>query len=879
MSVPDLASSPHHPSSSVGERGRRRSTTPLNLSLDSDDTNSYLSVLQSASEECVRGLGCLQKVAPKLPTTSVFAEDVHTLLYTVGNVEVALHQFVDRELVGAESLHRRREQGATLQDALGKATNLRSTLQGSLLAGGIASLLHLFALCLRRINEQLEAILELEELGEAYGELVATAACVAFVRRVSSRRGPYQTARAIATVVGTGCAARALLLRLRRRRAAAALHRSQQRLTLILQLWWLATSVLQRAHKHKSSSYIELDRLSRQQSAGDGGGGGGLANGGPANGGAIARFADGSPPQLATGSRNTSRNSSSGAVAALLAAEAEERARRVSISSGSGIWTQMGSLPPSRSYPQLIAQPGLHDIDDEHKNALRQLFDVAVPWSAVGVAHAFWWEDTHPIIALTQHGINAFYAAMFAARRALSANRLLNLAGGEYALAAFLMPWFLCNPSRAGAEVYASWNAIDVKVMQIVYAPLRWPASVQLCRALFGADLHHAEHRIRGMRIVVISEDPIPEAGEAWAGRGGGGGGGGGGGSGGSPQGGGRGGGPPPPGGQRPEILSRPTVLFIPGGAFVADFEAVDMVFLYKWVREAHCTLIYMTYDFAPQAPFPTALNEVVAVYKALRQGTHDAQIGFRASPLVLAGLSAGGNLAVSSMLSILSPHLLHGRSSLSSPSPAAAHGRKFERGPSSVDALGDAADTDGGAGAGNGHGNGAGNGHPAPAASAAEECPMPEAMILICPVLNLNRSPSPSRVAFCADTLLPQPLLNAFADAYDGSSRDSPIVSCDPLLSPALAPDEAIRRLPLTHIQVGGFDPLLDDSVDFNTRIRRLGVPGDMRIHRTLPHTFFSFPHWHATPEVQQAMRTSLAWLEDSLWRGRTSNSGARSD
>jgi acetyl esterase/lipase len=52
---------------------------------------------------------------------------------------------------------------------------------------------------------------------------------------------------------------------------------------------------------------------------------------------------------------------------------------------------------------------------------------------------------------------------------------------------------------------------------------------------------------------------------------------------------------------------------------------------------------------------------------------------------------------------------------------------------------------------------------------------------------------------------------------------------------------------------QVGGFDPLLDDSVDFNTRIRRLGVPGEMRIHRTLPHTFLSFPHWlHTVPEVR---------------------------
>ena len=58
----------------------------------------------------------------------------------------------------------------------------------------------------------------------------------------------------------------------------------------------------------------------------------------------------------------------------------------------------------------------------------------------------------------------------------------------------------------------------------------------------------------------------------------------------------------------------------------------------------------------------------------------------------------------------------------------------------------------------------------------------------------------------------------------------------------------------------MGGFDPLLDDSVDFNTRIRRLGVPGEMRIHRTLPHTFLSFPHWlHTVPEVQQALALSI--------------------
>ena len=62
----------------------------------------------------------------------------------------------------------------------------------------------------------------------------------------------------------------------------------------------------------------------------------------------------------------------------------------------------------------------------------------------------------------------------------------------------------------------------------------------------------------------------------------------------------------------------------------------------------------------------------------------------------------------------------------------------------------------------------------------------------------------------------------------------------------------------------------MLDDSVDFNTRIRRLGVAGEMHIHRTLPHTFLSFPHWlYLVPEVQAALALSIESLEDMLWNG----------
>ena len=83
-----------------------------------------------------------------------------------------------------------------------------------------------------------------------------------------------------------------------------------------------------------------------------------------------------------------------------------------------------------------------------------------------------------------------------------------------------------------------------------------------------------------------------------------------------------------------------------------------------------------------------------------------------------------------------------------------------------------------------------------------------------------------------------------------------------DPLLSPAFAPDAALRVLPPTCILSGGFDPLLDDAVDFNTRLRRLGVPGELRIYRSLPHTFLSFPHLHLLPAVEEALEFSSGWI-----------------
>eukprot|EP00965_Chrysotila_dentata_P259236 6213488-Pleurochrysis_carterae.AAC.2 len=48
----------------------------------------------------------------------------------------------------------------------------------------------------------------------------------------------------------------------------------------------------------------------------------------------------------------------------------------------------------------------------------------------------------------------------------------------------------------------------------------------------------------------------------------------------------------------------------------------------------------------------------------------------------------------------------------------------------------------------------------------------MPHAMLLLCPVVNICRSPSPSRISFASDVLLPMPLLRAFGAAYDQAAE-----------------------------------------------------------------------------------------------------------
>lgn len=482
---------------------------------------SYIQTLKAASTECVDACDTLKRIIPALPLSSGFAQNVHTIFYVVCNVETVLHHFIDRELLQVRNGDpRSREHGARLQDAIERATSsstVKPTVKASLLAGGIASLLHLFAHTLHRLNQQLENVLEAERRGDAYAELSAAVALAFILRRASPQ---WRRMRLAAMGTCAVCSVRALQLRLERRRKIAELDSSQERLTLLLHLWGLATSVLQRAHKANSTSYLDLHSMDRR--------------------GSLSRPS--SPGGLSASER---ANGSMGRVTSIegLASASGASGLNGGLSGGLG-------LTSARSYVQLVACPGPQDMDAEHKQASRALMDTCVPWTGGKVPHAFWW-DSDPVLLTTQRAINAAIAAMVVSLRAVKTARQL-FGGGEYALAVFLLPWYLAFPRLAANEVYAIWMSPSIHDLQTIYAPLRWSASVALARRLFGSDLAYEEHRIQGVRIVVIARERLaPER-------------------------------PPSHAGSRlvssaasdaRPLYERPTVLFVPGGAFVADFE------------------------------------------------------------------------------------------------------------------------------------------------------------------------------------------------------------------------------------------------------------------------------------------------------------------
>lgn len=91
---------------------------------------------------------------------------------------------------------------------------------------------------------------------------------------------------------------------------------------------------------------------------------------------------------------------------------------------------------------------------------------------------------------------------------------------------------------------------------------------------------------------------------------------------------------------------SRPTkiMLFMHGGGFVFNSTKLHRDLIARIASAAKVTALSLDYSLAPEHPFPTALNEVVAAYKWLLSRNVPA------ANITLVGDSAGGSLVLSTL-------------------------------------------------------------------------------------------------------------------------------------------------------------------------------------------------------------------------------------
>jgi acetyl esterase/lipase len=269
----------------------------------------------------------------------------------------------------------------------------------------------------------------------------------------------------------------------------------------------------------------------------------------------------------------------------------------------------------------------------------------------------------------------------------------------------------------------------------------------------------------------------------------------------------------------------RDVIFHLTGGGFFAHIIASDLPYLLDWSAMTGAVVICPEYALLPEHTFPFALNQIERVYQALVSDEAVPALGFETNTIVVTGESAGGNLAAALCVKI---------------GTAAAAAAVVDDDGVLVSSR-----------------------NPPVEAAATERIRMPGALMLSCPVLNLSLELSLSRVAGTNDPVLPSGLLTAISDAY--LPPELGISKREPLASPLFASDQILNRFPPTLLFASSQDPLLDDSVVFNQRLRSVGVDSSLFAANNMPHAYLGLGT-AGFPEAQQVQQLCVSWLNQQL-------------
>ncbi|XP_061109842.1 hormone-sensitive lipase-like isoform X1 [Conger conger] len=295
------------------------------------------------------------------------------------------------------------------------------------------------------------------------------------------------------------------------------------------------------------------------------------------------------------------------------------------------------------------------------------------------------------------------------------------------------------------------------------------------------------------------------------------------------------------------------------GGGFVAHTSKSHENYLKSWAQDLGMPILSVDYSLAPEAPFPRALEECFYAYCWALKHCH--LLGSTAERVCLAGDSAGGNLCITVAMRAMSqgvrvpdgimaayPATL--LTTYASPSrlltlidPLLPLGVIYK-------CLSAYAGTEPQTGTSETEGT---MKTPTDTVSSPPSDPSQDQTSQD-PGSEKHQAENPSE-----GSVVPPSGWEEYPEGFrplrseqlaDISLRCSPI-NRNPYVSPLLAPDSMLQGLPPVHIVACALDAMLDDSVMFARRLRRLQQPVTLCVVEDLPHGFLCLQHCKETQEA----------------------------
>jgi len=488
------------------------------------------------------------------------------------------------------------------------------------------------------------------------------------------------------------------------------------------------------------------------------------------------------------------------------------------------------------SYNQLIAQPSAEDHNEESKASSRRLLEALPLRSNKG---AFWYSQGALRLLLVRRVMDLVYASVGTAMDMTGPN-------GAYGLWVPLAGMFASYYAVAGPDVTStkaahmvaspSMDFVKRAWGMVTIPPIRW-LSTEAARLFKGIAIIERV-TIGGVGCLVISHAPNPcleaaikrgrrqqnrkdrhlsditeEPGSNLKSS------------------------------SRDDLEINDVIFHITGGGWFIHTTATDIPFLSEWSASTNSVVVVPEYDLLPEHHFPVALNQVTDAYKALCDGGAENVLGFRTGRIAVTGESAGGNLATALTVKLCYDGIVDVEKERNK---IIDEGKVMvKRQSSSENFFNRARSRDN---------------------SRTRErgtVTLPNCLMLSCPALNMCHSMSPSRIMGTGDPVLPSGLIQMISDQYVpegcGIGKDHP------LASPYFASDEILSCFPSTLLWVSAADPLLDDAVDFNTRLRRMGVNSSIHAAQHMPHAFWGLSN-AGFPEAVKVMKSCNMFLCDVI-------------